>query len=147
MKRMLSTTNLSSGNNLPMFQLNVPVIIRAKVKRCKQRLLFMAMHYWGYRSLEVKGRWGLVLFPLPPHHNGPATRDFRSSISVETLLWGCHLVTTPLYHHVLKITDHHGINGEKRILYQAKHCIYACTLVISCSIIMLCTPKRTCALV
>ena len=29
-------TNLSSENNLPMFQLNVPVVIRAEVKKCKQ---------------------------------------------------------------------------------------------------------------
>ena len=28
---------------------------------------------------------------LPPHHSGPATRDFQSSISVEMLLSGCHL--------------------------------------------------------
>ena len=26
-------------------------------------LLFIAMHYWGYTSLEVKGRWGLLLPP------------------------------------------------------------------------------------
>ena len=25
---------------------------------------------------------------LPPHHSGPATRDFHSSIPVEALLWG-----------------------------------------------------------
>ena len=30
-------------------------IIRAKVK-CEQTLLFIAMHYWGCMSLEVKGR-------------------------------------------------------------------------------------------
>jgi len=24
-------------------------------------LLFIATHYWGYTSLEVKGRWGLLL--------------------------------------------------------------------------------------
>ena len=28
---------------------------------------------------------------LPPHHSGPATRDFQSSISVEALLHRCHL--------------------------------------------------------
>ena len=31
MKRRLSVTNLSSENNLPMFRLNAPVVIRAKV--------------------------------------------------------------------------------------------------------------------
>ena len=28
---------------------------------------------------------------LPPHHSGPATRDFLSSISVEALFHRCHL--------------------------------------------------------
>ena len=28
---------------------------------------------------------------LPPHHSGPATRDFQSSISVEALFHRCHL--------------------------------------------------------
>ena len=85
MKRRLSVTNLSSENNLPTFRLNDPVVIRAKVKKCEQTLLFVAMHYWGYTSLEVKGRWGPSLHP---HHSGPATQSY---ISVEALLWGCHL--------------------------------------------------------
>ena len=33
MKRRLSVTNLSSESNLPMFRLNAPVVIGAKVKR------------------------------------------------------------------------------------------------------------------
>ena len=49
-------------NNLPTFRLNAPVVIRANVKKCEQALLFIAMYYWGYTSLEVKGWWGL-LFP------------------------------------------------------------------------------------
>ena len=32
MKRRLSVTNLSSENNLPMFRLNAPVIIREQIK-------------------------------------------------------------------------------------------------------------------
>ena len=63
MKRRLSVTNLSLENNLLTFWLNAPVIIRVKVKRCKQTLLFTVMHYWGYTSLEVKGRWQLLLPP------------------------------------------------------------------------------------
>ena len=43
--KRLSVTNLRSENNLPTFQLNAPVVIRAKVKRCEQTLLFIAMHY------------------------------------------------------------------------------------------------------
>ena len=36
---------LELGNNLPTFQLNAPFIIRVKVKKCEQTLLFVAMHY------------------------------------------------------------------------------------------------------
>ena len=50
---------LSAKNNLPIFRLNAPVVIRAKVKKCEQILPFIAMHYWGYMSLEVKSQWGL----------------------------------------------------------------------------------------
>ena len=53
LKRRLSVTNFSSENNLPTFWLKAPVVIRVKVKRCE---LFIAMHNWGYTSLEVKGR-------------------------------------------------------------------------------------------
>ena len=55
MKRGLSGTNLSSENHLLTFQLIVPVIIRAKMKKCEQTLLFIAMHYSGYMSMEVIG--------------------------------------------------------------------------------------------
>ena len=44
MKRRLSVTNFSLENNLPTFRLNAPVIIRAKVKRCEQMLLFIAVY-------------------------------------------------------------------------------------------------------
>ena len=54
--------SLSLENNLPTFWLSVPVVIRVKAKKCEQMLLFIAMHYWGYTSPEVKGQWGL-LFP------------------------------------------------------------------------------------
>jgi len=40
MKRL----SISSENNLPMFQLNALVVISAKVKKCEQMLLFIAMH-------------------------------------------------------------------------------------------------------
>ena len=58
MKRRLSVTNFSSENNLLTFQLNATIVIRAKVKRCEQTLLFIAMHYLGYTSLEVKTKVG-----------------------------------------------------------------------------------------
>ena len=34
-----------------------------KLKKCETTLLFIAMHYRGYTSLEVKGRWRLLLPP------------------------------------------------------------------------------------
>ena len=34
-----------------------------KWKKCETTLLFIAMHYQGDTSLEVKGRWGLLLPP------------------------------------------------------------------------------------
>ena len=41
-QKRLSVANLSSENNLLTFQLNAPVVIRAKVKKCEQTLLFIA---------------------------------------------------------------------------------------------------------
>ena len=38
---------------------------------------------------------------LPPHHSGPPTRDFQSSISVEALLCRCHLDVQGLLHQQL----------------------------------------------
>ena len=66
MKRRLPGTNLSSENNLLTFRINALVIIRVKVKKCEQTLLFIAKLYWGEMSLEVKSRWGLLPPCLPP---------------------------------------------------------------------------------
>ena len=47
-----------------MFQLNAPVVIRVKVKEVWTNItIYSPMHYWGYTSLEVKGRWELLLLP------------------------------------------------------------------------------------
>ena len=37
-RERLSVTNLSSGNNLPTFRLNAPVVIRAKVKEVRNNI-------------------------------------------------------------------------------------------------------------
>ena len=86
-------TNFSLENNLPTFQQNVPVVIRGKVKRCQQTLLFIDMHYWGYMSLEVKGWRGLLLPPCllitvaqQPGTSSPPSRLKRSS---ESVIWMC----------------------------------------------------------
>ena len=59
----LSVTNLSSENNWLTFRLNAPVVISAKVKKCEQMLLFIAMkiHIIGGQRL-----WGLLLPPCLP---------------------------------------------------------------------------------
>ena len=83
MKRRLSVTNFSLENNLPTFRLNAPVVIRAKVKKYEQKLQFIAMHYWGYTSLEVKGQWGFLLppcLPIKPHHHVHACRFMHLAI-------------------------------------------------------------------
>ena len=69
----------------------LPVVIRVKVKRCEQTLLFIAMHYWGYTSLEVKGLCGLLLPPFllitvvqQPKTSSPLSRLKCSS---EGVIW------------------------------------------------------------
>ena len=76
--------------------------ITCQVKKCEQTLLFIAVHYWGYTSLEIKGHWGLHAPDcLPPHHSGPATTDFQSSTSVEACFWGRHMDVQGLLHQQL----------------------------------------------
>ena len=64
-----------------------------KWKKCETTLLFIVMHYRGYTSLEVKGRWGLLLPPCllitavqQPGTSSPPSRLKRSSTSV---IWMC----------------------------------------------------------
>jgi len=64
-----------------------------KWKKCVQTLLFIAIHYWGYTSLEVKGWWGLLLPPCllitavqQPATSSPPSRLKCSSAGV---IWMC----------------------------------------------------------
>jgi len=64
-----------------------------KWKKCVQTLLFIAIHYWGYTSLEVKGQWGLLLPPCllitavqQPGTSSPPSRLKCSSAGV---IWMC----------------------------------------------------------
>ena len=80
MKRRLSVTNLSSENNLPMLHLNAAVVIRVKVKKCEQTLLFTHA-LLRYTSLEV---WILRIVlnrRTPPPQQGQA--DHQLSLHVE----------------------------------------------------------------
>ena len=44
-ERKVICYQLGLENNLLTFRLNAPVVIRVKVRRCKQTLPFIAMHY------------------------------------------------------------------------------------------------------
>ena len=71
MKR-LSVTNLSLENNLPTFQLNAPVMIRAKVKEVQTSAAIYS--HALLRILVIGGQRSVRVTPpsLPPHHSGPA---------------------------------------------------------------------------
>ena len=73
---------------LPLSKVNASVVIRVKVKKCEQTLLFalLRIHIIGSQRLER-----FAPPSLPPHLCNPATRDFKSSILIEALLRGCHL--------------------------------------------------------
>ena len=64
-----------------------------KWKKCETTVLFIAMHYRGYTSLEVKGWWGLLLPSCllitavqQPGTSSPPSRLKRSSTGV---IWMC----------------------------------------------------------
>ena len=64
-----------------MFRLNAPVVIRAKMKEVRNNV---AIYSHALLRIHVIGGQRLVRIAppsLPPHHSGPATRDFQSSIS------------------------------------------------------------------
>ena len=65
--------------------------ITCQVKKWEQTLLFIAIHYWGYTSLEVKGQWGLLLTAYllitavqQPVTSSPPSRSKRFS---EGVIW------------------------------------------------------------
>ena len=56
---------------------------------------------------------------LPPHHCGPATRDFQSSMSVEALFHRCHLDVQGLLHQQLlssAMVQHGGLLPVDRVV-------------------------------
>ena len=57
MSERLSVTNLSSENNLPMFRLNAPVVIRAKVKKVRTNI---AIYSHALLRIQVIGGQRLV---------------------------------------------------------------------------------------
>ena len=77
-----------------MFQLNTPVVIRPKVKKSEQTLLFTYSHAL-LRIHIISGQRSVRIVPLslPSLHGSPATRDIQFSISVERsseiVFWIC----------------------------------------------------------
>ena len=73
--------------------------------------------------IHVTGGQRLVWIAPPsmrPHHSGPATRDFQSSILVEVLLWGCHLDVQGLLHQQLlssAMVQHCGLLPVDRMVF------------------------------
>ena len=69
MKERLSVTNLTSEYNLSMFRLNASVVIRMKVKKCEQTLLFLAKLYLNPSyPIALLVLWTWVLWGLK-HQN------------------------------------------------------------------------------
>ena len=99
-RERLFVTILSSENDLSTFPHNGPIVIWVKVKEVWTTIAIyaIAMHCWGYTSLEVKGRWGLLLSPWLLI---TAVRQPGTSIPVEALLCRCHLDVQGLVHQQL----------------------------------------------
>ena len=103
-----------------MFQLNAPLVIRAKVKEVRTNIVIyshalLRIHVTGgQRSVRIASP------TLPPHRTGPATRDFQSSISVEVLLCGYHLDVQGLLQQLLSSAkvQYGGLFPLARILKQ-----------------------------
>ena len=86
-----SGTNLSAENNLPMFQMNALVVIRAKMKKCEQILLLIAMYYWecvieGQRLATVNLPCFLITVVQQPRNSSTTSLLKCSS---EGVIWMC----------------------------------------------------------
>ena len=99
-KREFSDTNLSLEKfYLLTFQLNVLVIIRAKVKTVHKRSTFIA-HTALLWIRIIRGQGLVRVAPpfLPPHYCSPATQELQSSVPVEALFCRCDLDVQGLLH-------------------------------------------------
>ena len=66
---------------------------------------------------------------LPPHHSGPPTRDFQSSISVEALLCRCHLDVQGLLHQQLlssAVVQYGGLLSVEQVVVLPHMLRYSC---------------------
>ena len=89
---------------MPTFRLDAPVVIRAKVEEVRNNVAIYS--HTLLRIHVIGGQRSVRIAPpsLPPHHSGPATRDFQSSISVEVLFHRCHLDVQGLLYQQLQMT-------------------------------------------
>ena len=72
----------------PTFWLNAPVIIRGfrvKVKEVQTNVAIYSHAPLRIHVIECQRLVRIALSSLPPHHSGPATRDFQSSILEPTV--------------------------------------------------------------
>ena len=77
--KRLSSTNFSWENNLPTFQLNAAVIIKAKVKRYIQTNIAIYSHVL-LRIHVIGGQRSVRIAPpsQPPYHRSQETQPFAS---------------------------------------------------------------------
>lgn len=72
-----------------------------KWKKCKQTLIFIVTHYWGYTSLEVRDQWGYCSSLPASLSQWSSNQRLPVLHLVEVLLWGCHLDVLGLLHQQL----------------------------------------------
>ena len=68
---------------------------------------------------------------LPPHHSGPATRDFQSSISVEALFHRCDLDVQGLLHQQLVSSAMVQYGGLLPVDREASRCSFTLRLMLT----------------
>ena len=73
----------------------------AKVKEVRNNVAIYSHALLRIHVIGGQRSVGIAPPSLPPHHSGPATRDFQSSISVEVLFHRCHLDVQGLLHQQL----------------------------------------------
>ena len=100
MKRRLSVTNLSSENDLQMFRLNAPVVIKAKVKKYETNTAIIAMHLRLQRTTEYSTIHSWIYYSKrkteAKYSEAERPTDSRSCQPTRSTLWGqCHAGSKP----------------------------------------------------
>ena len=120
---------------MPTFRLNAPVVIRAKVEEVRNNVAIYSHALLRIHVIGCQRSVRIAPPSLPPHHSGPATRDFQSSISVEALFHRCHLDVQGLLHQQLlssAMVQYGGLLPVDRVVV-----LHACSATADFSIIPL----------